>query len=291
MKFGKGKKSVLHLTIACFAGFYFSGLPFSHQDSGAEPIEVAEILKAASAYCRKLENVAFHFVCQEEITEKIDFTRDIVLSHVRQARRTWNRTQRLIRKIENTYVFDYQLIRKNGHITEIRTLLEENGKKKHEKDSSLKTQSFQFKNAIIGPVGILGERWQFFYNHKIVGEEQVNGKPAIILEITPIFDFQAEFLFGKVWFNKNNFDILKIEWSPQRIGHYAVFERRGQSYNSKPCITLISEFQVTKNGIRFPSYFHIEEAYVKKNKKFIRSETTVVYRDFKFFTVEIEVIH
>jgi len=55
-------------------------------------------------------------------------------------------------------------------------------------------------------------------------------------------------------------------------------------------MTLVSEYKVEKNGIRFSSRYFIEEAYIgKKGKKFISSETTVIYRDYKFFTVETEI--
>jgi hypothetical protein len=53
---------------------------------------------------------------------------------------------------------------------------------------------------------------------------------------------------------------------------------------------LITGSAARPHGIRFPSRFSIEEAYLDSGgKKFVRSETTVVYRDFKFFTVEVEV--
>lgn len=65
-----------------------------------------------------------------------------------------------------------------------------------------------------------------------------------------------------------------------------------EEITSEPSITLISEFLVEKNGIRFPNYFFIEEAYIDmKGKKFIRSETKVTFKEFKFFTVEVDVKH
>ncbi len=58
----------------------------------------------------------------------------------------------------------------------------------------------------------------------------------------------------------------------------------------KPRITLRTEFSVEKNGIRFPSKLSLEEAYLtERGRVFVRSETNVVYKDFKFFTVEVVV--
>jgi hypothetical protein len=45
-----------------------------------------------------------------------------------------------------------------------------------------------------------------------------------------------------------------------------------------------------KNGIRFPSRLFVEEAYISAwGRAFVRSETAVVYRNFRFFTVEVEI--
>jgi len=284
-------RSLLLLNIKFLIIFSFSITPHQHQNSANEPIEVTDILKAAAAYCQKLEHSVLYFVCLEEITEKINFDKDIALLYRRrQPRRSWIRTPIPLQRIKNFFVYDFQYMRRKNQIKEIRTLLEENGKKKHEEDASLKTLSFKFKNVILGPVGILGQRWQPYYDYKIVGEDKENDPPAIILDIVPKHGYKMDFLFGKVWFDKNNLDILKIEWSQQRIGNFAIFESRGLRYKSEPCFTLCSEFKVEKNGIRFPSKFIIEEAYIdKKGKKFVRSETTVTYKDFKFFTVEVEV--
>ena len=60
--------------------------------------------------------------------------------------------------------------------------------------------------------------------------------------------------------------------------------------NSKPRLTQISEYGFEKNGIRFPSRYSLREEYIsRRGKPFLRSETSVIYRDYKFFTVETEV--
>jgi hypothetical protein len=95
-------------------------------------------------------------------------------------------------------------------------------------------------------------------------------------------------LYGKAWVGDPDGEILKIEWSESRIGRREIFEQRAEKYRLKPRITLRSEFSAEKNGIRFPSTLWIEEAYLNaRGRAFIRSTTTVAYKDFKFFTVEV----
>jgi hypothetical protein len=64
----------------------------------------------------------------------------------------------------------------------------------------------------------------------------------------------------------------------------------GEKFGLKPRLTLTSKFEVAKNGLRFPTRLMVEEAYLNaRGRAFIRSTTQVTYKDFKFFTVEVDV--
>jgi hypothetical protein len=258
--------------------------------------DLPDILKAAAEYCRKLENAALDFVCLEEITEKINRSREIRADApgVRYSTRAGETSRKpapvLTSFVTNTYVYDFQFIRKDGRLKETRTLIEENRKKKAEKDAKLKTINFVYQNALLGPIGVLGERWQPYYDYKIAGEESVDGRTVLIIDVVPKAPNPGiRFLYGKIRIDKQTKDILEIAWSQERIGNFEVFEKRGYDFNAEPQITIISEFAVVKNGIRFPSKMKVEEAYMDKSgSKFVRSVTTVTYKDFRYFTVEIE---
>jgi hypothetical protein len=193
-------------------------------------------------------------------------------------------------KVRRKFIYDYQVIRKATGIKERRTLLEENGKKRNEKDAQLKTINFRFQNVLFAPLGVLSESLQPHYEYKIINKEIFNGERVVLLEAKPKPYLKTSFLYGNIWVRERDFAILKIEWNQERIGHYSIFKKRGEAYKAQPRIALISEFTVEKNGISFPSKFCIEEAYILKNgKKFIRSQTTVTYDNFKFFSVEVNI--
>ncbi len=124
------------------------------------------------------------------------------------------------------------------------------------------------------------------------------GEEAIVIEAVPKASYEQRFLYGaepsylsgKIWVKKKDFSILKIMWNPKVIKEIKNIEEIAKRYKAEPMITIISEYKFEKNGIRFPSRLYIEEAYGnKEEKKFVRSETDIVYRDYKFFTVETEV--
>jgi hypothetical protein len=267
---------------------------FSEQQQLDNQEKLSQILRKTRDYCRRLEKAALDFVCREEVSERIDNSKDstegIVEMHTPYPGE-WISHYHFPRKIEkNSYVYDYQYIRKSDRHIERRTLLEENGKKKYEEDALLKTTMFRVQNVLFGPIGLLSESQQHNYQYQIIKEELVNGEKAVVLEAVPKSLSQQGHCFGKIWVKEDDSSILKIEWNQKSLGNYQIAEQIASKYKAKPQIISISEYGLEKNGIRFPSGDMTEEAYILQNgKKFIRSETIILFKNYKFFTVETEV--
>jgi hypothetical protein len=284
------------LTLLPFLFFYIQNITAQVNATEAEKEKLAKILRTAATYCHKLENSAFDFVCLEDIRETTDLSKDAILETLAGASSRQSASWILSRArtgkkiVENYLLYDYQFIRKGKKSKERRTLLEENGKKKHKKNASLKTTNFFYKEILLEPKAILSEKNQLHHDYRILGEEECDGEKAVVLEALPKPTFKSEHLFGKVWVKESDGSILKIEWDQKGIENFEIIEKRAEIYNANPHVTLTSEFNLEKNGILFPSRFRIEESYINaKGEKFLRSETKVVYRDFRFFTVETEV--
>ncbi len=275
------------------AAFLMAGSLRTAQTSDEE--EWRPLLKKAAEYCRRLERSALDFICLEEISEKLDLSRDVSLDMAKprggSGDKVVRRGQEIPRgSITNAYVYDYQLVRKAGRARESRILLEENGEKKSVKDAPLKTLSFVYRNILFGPLGVLSEAAQALHDFTPAGEEVLDGRRVFIIEARPKSGLRTEYLFGKVWIREGDGAILKILWNPEGVGRQELFKDRADRYGSQVRLTMVSDLSVEKNGIRFPSRFWIEEAYlVPGGEKFIRSETTVVYRNFRFFTVDVDV--
>jgi hypothetical protein len=264
--------------------------------AAAPSASLPPLLAKAADYCRRLEASAFDFVCREEIFETIDPNLDL-------DRRTPpinpNQTEFLgpaitisrARKVKSSYVYGYQCVRAGRTIREVRTQLEENGKRKVVPNAELRTSVVDWGTALLAPVGIFGERLQADYDFTIARNERVGATAVLVIDAKPKPGApSSRNLYGKAWVDPATGDILKIEWSERRVGRFDVFEKRGQLYKRTPRLVIRSEFSAEKNGIRFPSRLTVEEAYLKDSgKAFVRSKTDVVYRDFKFFTVEVEV--
>jgi len=252
--------------------------------NSAGQAELETILKKCAEYCAKLGNSALDFVCIEEIDEKINRSREISPG--------WAHSYSDRKPIEkNKYIYDYQFIKKRKKMEETRILLEENGMKKNEKDADLKTRAFIYQNVLFGPVELIDKITQQLYDYTIRNEELLKGEEVVVIEAVPKPEKEQVYLpYGRIWIKKADFNILKVEWNQKSVRSFDEVARIAEMYNAEPKIIIFTEFDFEKKGIRFPSKHVIIEMYVDKDgTEFIRSETTVIYKDYKFFTVETEV--
>ena len=259
------------------------------------PPDLASLLAKTAEYCGKLDNAAFDFVCLEEIRETIDpkldrAEKDAPLDSSTREFLGPTVIIHTMRKIKHSFLYDYQCVRAGRTFRETRTQLEENGKPKNVPNAALDTSIVVFRAALLGPLGIFDEHVQKNFDYRIAGREKIGETSAVVIDAKPKPGAQpTRSLFGKAWVDPATGDILRIEWSESRVGNFDVFARRGERFKRTPRLTIRSEFTVEKNGLRFPSRLAVEEAYLKDSgKAFVRSRTDVVYRNFKFFTVEVE---
>ncbi len=276
--------------------------PFQKLAPQASP-QLDALLAKAAEYCRKLESSAFDFVCREEIRETIDPKLDASQKapHLDPGSTKYlgpgasnyigpTLVISTVKKIKRSFVYDYQCIRAGRTIRETRSQLEENGKRKVVPNAELQTSIVVWGTALLGPVGLFGERYQPGYDFTISGQDRIGKTDVVIIDAKPKPGAPpTRNLYGKAWVDPATGDILRIEWSESRVGKREAFDKRGDLYKRTPRLVIRTEFSAEKNGIRFPSHLYVEEAYLKESgKAFIRSKTEVVYKDFKFFTVEYE---
>jgi hypothetical protein len=274
--------SLLTLIAFLFIVFYQNTAALGPSQESPGPLNLNTILKNVEQYCRRLENGIYDFICKEEISEKIDFSRD----------------RSFAQRLNNRYLYDYQLIKKGSYIKERRILLERNGRRFHEEDASLETLAFRHQHVLLRTVDLFGEFGSTLNDYRLIGEEILYGEEAIVIEAVPKNSYEHRFLYGadpsylsgKIWVKKKDFSILKIIWNPLVIREIQNIEENAKRYKAEPRIAIVSEYQFEKNGVRFPSRLSIEEAYIdKRGQKFVRSETEIVYKDYKYFIVQTEI--
>lgn len=262
------------------------------------------ILSRCAVYCEKLANSVLDFVCEERIREEIHHyhwtmamrSPEVIVEGAGGSVAVLASSGR--REEKNDYVYDYQLVRRFHRIDERRVLLRENGEKSNEKGARLKTQRFKYTSIILGPIGLLSEFWQKHYDYRIVDRKKFKGDRAIIVEATPKPNMQPDYLYGKIWIKEDDCSVVKIEWTPKSIGKFQIVEEEAEKLNAEPVVNIYAEYVFEKNGVRFPSKIYFSEdlkfkdrSYRRRRQKYARSNTTITYKKYKFFTVETEVKH
>lgn len=231
-----------------------------------------KILEAVACYCRDLSAASLDFVCREQVRERLSGALAEDVSILKDVIREW--------------VYDYQLVRKEGWSAETRILLEENGKSRRRENARLATTRFDHKFVVLGPVGLFSTEAQLKHDYWILREAEVEGEPVLVIDVRPK-GLETSSLYGKAWVRLRDGAVLKIEWEPASMGNYAAIEDLAKSTRAKPRINFFSEYAVEKNGLRFPSSYKVVESYRTARGTVVLSRTDIVYKDYKFFEVNV----
>jgi len=228
--------------------------------------DMTGILQNCAEYCRKLANSALYFVCQEKIKEDIYEFRS------------------------NSYVYDYQLVKKGETIEETRTLLEENGRKKDLKNAPLKTQRFFSRKAVFGPVGFFGREWHDVYEYEFIKQDRVDGRETYVIKAKPKAPIEGKPNYGTLWVDKTDSSVIKMEVEGQSLAGFEKILEVAKRRGLKPILTTVHEYGILKNGLRFPSRTVFNEKYSgSRSRGFTQSKTEIRYENYRFFTVETKV--
>jgi len=257
-------------------------------EANDEEIGLKKILEETANYCERAKGMALFYVCKEKITEKEFFFSGT--SFARSATEREQRPFRVVSTKEKKLLYDYQLIKKAGEMKEQRILLEEDGKKMYQENAELDKIKYVSENLVFGPVGFLSKYWQDYFNYEILGEGSVGGIKTLIIRSFPKEEMEENYNFGKIWIDKSNFQILKIEWEPVSIEHYEEGKIPTFLGEFKQSVLWTVDYGVEKNRVRFPSRQMVKEVFInEKGYKILKRELSCDYEDYKFFTVETEV--
>ncbi len=280
------------------------GLALQQQAAAADQARLAEILERTAAYCEQVKGMAFNFFCTEKIEE---VTYSFKRRYVRKTTGTVTDPtsgravsaeamgNEPILELENrriathSLVYDYQMVKADETIIEQRRLLEENGQKKDEADTRLKTARMQSKYLVFGPVGFLSRSWQKDFSYSILGREQLEGREAVVIRAVPRSERKDNYNFGRIWVDSGDFSIRKIEWEPASLKNLQD-ELTSSIGDLRRRVTWTVAYGVEKNGVRFPSRQVMEEIYITPSGKETPKYRAVFdYGEYKFFTVGVNV--
>jgi hypothetical protein len=248
------------------------------QNTEKNPVQILEL---CARYCDRLRGAALDFVCREEIRE------DIFNSGPFRGRRT---TRFYLKDELLRLVYDYQLIHKPDHYAEKRILLEENGQEMKIVDAPLKTKRLFSLRSFFGAVMLVGREAQVKNNYLFIKEDKIFDRKIYVLGIRQNGIPPEESETGRIWVDREDGSVLRIEFEGEYLSGFRTAAESAERRELKPLFTAVHDYEIEKNGLRFPSRTVLEEAYKGfMIPKYSRSRLTVKYSDYRFFTVEVEI--
>ncbi|MEN8154881.1 MAG: hypothetical protein ABFR75_12750 [Acidobacteriota bacterium] len=274
--------------------FFFSILIFSSGQNiqkKSDQEKLSKILIKAAEYFERLQSQSVHFFCREKIVETIypipKKFRAFIKSNIGvQGDFTKFRGEE---PIVNSYLYDFQVIRKGKREKEKRILLEENGKKRYKEKVPLKTKIFIYRAVVYGPE-IFGKKSQRFYNFSITGSKRWKGMDVLMIKAAPKNSARKDLAWGEFMIEKKDSSFIKINIDQKSVGNFYSLWKKARVMNARARLSILLEYNVKNNGIRFPSRFILKEIYITtEGEKIMLSKIEVNYSDYNFFNVDVKV--
>jgi len=270
----------------------FCGYPLSPTLGFQTETESLEtILALAADYCKRLYGASLYYVCREDVRE----------SHISTVERSSPNGPLTLETASwgRHWVYDYQLVRTPLGLSEVRTLIEEDGEKKNEPAARLETEDFDFKTVILGPNGMFGAKNQGAFDFALKGKEPLEGEDALVVKATPKRDVPVRVLYGTAWLRLRDGAALRIDWDRESMRNVSILDVETKKQGKTSNLVFRSKFGFEKNGLCFPSRYSIslerrdpapqKLLHSPENKMKTATQVEVVYSGYKFFTVEVEV--
>lgn len=241
------------------------------------------ILARCDAYCRRLFHSSFDFVCIEEERQKMGgggAPVNYMLLSLKQPREAGT----------VTYEYDYRLVRKNLKIREVRTRIRCNGRRVDEKVVDPPVDHPGVEKIIFGPLAMFERRWQWRFRYRILGEESLWGEKTVVLDVIPRGRPGKNRFFGKVWVREKDGSVMKIAFNPKSLVNFELVRSLVAGKGGVPDMVIVAEYREMRRGIRFPSRYFFEDAYVNPGgKRVLRFRSDHRYRDYRFFSISSSV--
>lgn len=293
------KSSFIRKGFLLFAFFMNVALLWGHPKKSNNALSLSKVLENAASYCEKVKKMAFDFVCEERINEKL-YHYEVVRGYRRKGADLMIPVIgfKLNQVEENSYIYDYQMVKKGGKTLEKRTLIRKNDKEINQEETDFSIKGFSAKYLVYGPVGFLSKYWQNHFNYQILGQDKIAGEVTLVLSAIPKYPRKINNYKGTIWIKVNDFSITKIKWEPLDEKDKKLSSPLG---NLEKEIHWFTEYGVEKNGVKFPSKQIIEEYFVpliieehpmkitRKGLKQLKYKASYHYTNYKFFTVEVDV--
>ncbi len=240
--------------------------PVAAEDEADASNPAIPILRGLDRASRLYLDAALHFACEEKIVEDGPTTKKV-------------------------YTFDYMYVYdENSGYEDYRTRGGKSAKPVNPR--SLGVHQFLQR----------GSMWVLIFNHtrfashryRLAGSETMHGVAAVKVEFEPLPPYAEgnNDWFGTAWVDLNSYQLLHVE--AMKVADHRRLEevktlRAGSPHPSDWITDVVTDFEVVKNGMRFPSRVTLTSSrYLSGGgpvRKLFQASTVQSYSDYRFYGV------
>jgi len=219
------------------------------------------------------------------------------------------------KRARTSWLYDYQVVVRDGQVTEDRVLLRKNKTKMRQENAGLETRFRSLYSAFL-PATLFAVDKQPAFFYRLEKHEKMYGRSAARLAVAPRPGFE-ELGAGTAWVDEDSGAVLKIELAQRAIKGIEAAEQKAKRSGARLLVSDVHYYGIERDGIRLPSsttiseYYVVEVVAVKEHRGFTDwnespetpspakyasrgkkqqlelSRTWVEYADFKFFVVDV----
>ncbi|MCX6556480.1 MAG: hypothetical protein NTW95_03465 [Candidatus Aminicenantes bacterium] len=251
--------------------------------------KLGQLLDRAEAYCERLQTSLLSYFCEEEVTETTDFSLKIAEALQLFDTRAGAYMHAEDHKMRRIFLYDYQLVSKEGAVSEKRRLLLKNGQVAALENSKLQVAHYRLDKMIYAPIDLFGSGQRQVYEYRLLEEKRDESGPLILVEAVPIVFPTANMPFGRAWLRENG-RVERIELNMKSILGYETILAAAHRAKLEPAIAIVSVFGKEFKGIGFPTAICLRDAYLDEaGRELLVSQVDIAYRNYRFFVVEMRV--
>jgi hypothetical protein len=268
----------------CLSRLKGEAILIEKKESGGEILD--SVLEKAGKYCQVLDRAKLYYFCHEVKKDRVSLIRALANALKKPARffADFSPVNSRGTRITDYYKYDLQYLKENnGTVSEKRKLLIEN---LDNSNPGIPVLSYSVMEPLHGPHTLLGKGWQHMFHYQLLSEEVLFGEEVVVVGVTPVMVNNLNRMSGKIWINRHNGSVLKIEWHHRQVQNRDQLRAIGFVLQREPELKFVSEFAVKRGELRFPSTCRMIESYVAPSgDRLVRLDIEINYRNYQFFMV------
>ncbi len=190
----------------------------------------------------------------------------------------------------NSFICDYQIVRKAGKAEDRRILLKQNGRAVGDQKRTLDEKRFSGLGALFAPLRVIALGSQDRFSYALAGDDKVHGNRATVIRAVPRSGDEDGIWSARIWVDAKTYRVLRCEIEGVPIDGYEDVLNDCARLNIRPSFIVTHEYKAEKKGVLFPERSTVRVGYpgIDPQGAIPKIVATLSYGKYRYFTVETD---